>query len=112
MRTANMIVVAATVVGLGACSLFTPTPTATVTAANDVGSAELALTAADKLALDYTSLPACPTAAPVCADPATKTKIKSLAQTAFNAVMAARANPAMLAAALTAINDLTAATPK
>jgi uncharacterized lipoprotein YehR (DUF1307 family) len=76
---------------------------AQTTVANDVAAAEVALTVADQVALAYTSQPT--------ADPATKARIKSLAQTAYNAVKAAERDSTMLAVALTAIQNLRAAVP-
>jgi hypothetical protein len=70
-----------------------------------VAEAELALTAAERAALAYTSLPPCP-AAKICADPALKAKIKSADVIAYNAVVAARDNPALAGAAWSAITAL------
>jgi hypothetical protein len=54
-----------------------------------VGALESALTAADILALQYTTQPTCPRSAPLCADPAIKLRIKAAAQTAYDSVKAA-----------------------
>jgi hypothetical protein len=63
-----------------------PTPKATVL------TLETALTAADKLALDYMGLPMCGTgASALCADPAIKGQIKAAASQAYAAVTAAQA---------------------
>lgn len=65
---------------------------------------ESGLTAADILALQYTSQPPCP-ALPTCATPAVKTQIKAAALVAYNAVKSAEAS-----AASGATVDTTAAT--
>jgi len=91
---------------LGACS--TPNQKASV------GALESSLTAADILALQYTSRPVCPTGAPICADPAIKLQIKAAAQTAYDSVKAAEADAAAgktvdftaSTAAMTALQDL------
>lgn len=54
---------------------------------------ESGLTAADILALQYTSLPPCP-ALPACAQPAVKVQIKAAALSAYNAVKSAEASAA------------------
>lgn len=78
---------------------------ATVTT-NSVAGAEIALTSAEKAALVYTSLPRCPGVA-LCSDPTLVTKIKSADNVAYGAVMAARSNSALVAVALTSIQNLT-----
>lgn len=95
----------------------TGTSNAPATTASDIAATEAALTAADQTALAYTTLPPCPTAAPVCAAPATKAKIKADAQTAYTAVMAVRqataaGEPAALAAAQAALTLYLADIPK
>lgn len=95
----KIILATALALTLGACA----NQAAQTTVANDVAAAEVALTVADQVALAYTSSPA--------ADPTVKARIKSLAQTAYNAVRAAKADGAMLAVALTAIQNLRAAVP-
>jgi hypothetical protein len=75
-----------------------------------IAEAELALTAAERAALAYTSLPPCP-AAKVCADPALKAKIKAADIIAYNAVVAARTNPALVGAAWSAITALSGLIP-
>ena len=85
---------------LGACAAV-PTPA-------QVAALESSLTAAERLALAYTSLPLCPAATKVCADPVVKVKIKMLDNDAYNAVKAVEANPttAQLVLAETAITAL------
>lgn len=74
-------------------------------ASSDVAAAAVALTAAEKLALSYTSLPRCP-AATACSDEATVTKIKAADNTAYDAIKAAEANPALVGTAVSAITTL------
>lgn len=81
------------------------TAPATTTVNNSVAAAVIALTSAEKAALIYTSLPACPTA-PVCADSVLKAKIKAADNTAYTAVKAAESDASMLAVALTAVQTL------
>lgn len=81
---------------------------------SDVSAAEIALTSVESAARVYVSLPRCqtpkPTAAP-CSDVVVVAKIKSLDNQAYNAVIAARADEALVGAALTAIQALVAAVP-
>jgi hypothetical protein len=70
---------------------------------NDVAAAEVTLTAAERLALIYTTLPPCGGAARICSDQATKQHLKDLDNQAFMAVKAARQNSALLSAALSSI---------
>jgi hypothetical protein len=93
--------------GLGGCA-------ANPTVATSVAAVEVALTAADQAALQYVVLPLCTgTNGPLCSSAAISAKIKADAQTAYNAVMAARNNEssATLAAASAAIAVLTADVP-
>jgi hypothetical protein len=86
--------------GLAGCAVNTSTiPT------NTIAAAETSLTGADQLALLYTSLPACGSAVAtaVCADPTLKAKIKADAQTAYNDLLAAKADASLLASATAAI---------
>ncbi len=79
-----------------------------------VAEAEVALTAAEQVALSYVTLPACPApSGPLCSDAATSAKIKQAAQVAYAAVKAAEASgtSADLAAANAAIATLTALVP-
>ncbi len=89
--------------------------TATTNAVSaDVAAAEVTLTAAEQLALTYTSLPRCSSlaaASPVCSSQATVDKIKALDNTAFQAVRLARSNAAMLPTAIAAIGVLRSAVP-
>ncbi len=70
---------------------------------SDVAATEIALTAAETLALSYTSLPRCPAAA-VCSTQAVVDNIKALDNKAYTAVVAARSNTALVGAAVTAIS--------
>jgi|SRR5579863_284665 len=75
-----------------------------------VDAAVVGLTAAERAALVYTSLPRCPAAA-ICSDPATVQRIKDADNTAYAAVKMAEANEALLGAALQAISALTSTVP-
>src|SRR5580765_1547037 len=104
----------ACLLALGACGEFS-TLTDPVSPAN-VAALEEAVTIADTLALNYTSLPPCPTAAPACSVAATKQTIKVYAQKAYEAVKTLRASssanaPAALATARAALAALEATIP-
>jgi hypothetical protein len=79
-----------------------------------VAAAEIALTNAERLALHYTGLPRCGTAAatPLCSNPATVQQIKDYDNRAYAAVKAARANEALLGLALSAIDAFGSIIPK
>ena len=79
-----------------------------------VAAVEVALTAADKTATHYITLPLCgPThAKPVCSEAAVSAKIKANEQKAYDAVKAARDNPALIDAAQAAVDSLVQSTPK
>lgn len=82
--------------------------------ATGIAAAEVALTAADQVAIQYVTLPLCgPTAPKLCSVAATSTQIKSAAEAAFNAVQAAKASPtnATLAAANAAVAALQSLLP-
>lgn len=73
-----------------------------------VAAVESGVTIAETLALNYTRLPPCPNVSKVCADPATKAKIKLDGQRAYDAVKTLQASsaegaPAALAAAQAAL---------
>lgn len=97
-------------VALGGCSgISQPVSPA------QVAAVEEGVTIAETLALNYTRLPPCP-AAKVCADPATKTRVKGYGQAAHDAVVTLRRSsaagaPAALAAAEAALAALVAAIP-
>ena len=76
-----------------------------------VAQVEVALTAAEQAALIYKRLPTCP-AKPVCSDPAVVAKILNLDNQAYNAVVLARNNPALLSAAVMAVNMFSSSIPK
>ena len=106
MRTLAVSAVLALV--LVACSAAPVSPA-------EVAALETGVTIAETLALDYTRLPPCP-AAPACADPATKVRIKANGLRAHDAVVALRASsaadaPAAYAAAVAALAALEASTP-
>lgn len=93
-----------------ACASLTPVSPA------DVDAIEVSVTIAETLALNYTKLPACPTASKVCADPATKTSVKLYGQKAHDAVRALELSsssgaPAALAAAQSALAAFQASIP-
>jgi hypothetical protein len=74
------------------------------------------VTIADTLALNYTRLPRCPTATPICADAATKQAIKGYAQRAHDAVKTLQASsasdaPAAFSVAQAALAALEASIP-
>lgn len=99
----SMFVLAA----LTACASTTPG------VSSKVAAAEVSLTTVENLASIYTHLPRCaPTTAGPCSDQSTVDKIKALDMQAYNAVMAARQNEALLSAALTAITNLQSAIPQ
>ena len=75
-----------------------------------VDAAVVGLTAAERAALVYTSLPRCPAAA-LCSDPATVQKIKDADNIAYAAVKAAEQNEALLGAALSAVSALQGTVP-
>lgn len=88
------------------------TPQATTNAvSSDVAATEIALTAAETLALSYTSLPRCPVAAPACSTQAAVDNIKALDNKAYTAVVAARSNSALISMAVTAISAFRNAIP-
>lgn len=90
-----------------------PPAARTPVVAKSVAAAQIALTNLERLALRYTSLPRCgsPGATPVCSDPATVQRIKDYDNVAFDAVMRARRNSALLDFAVGAINALQAVIP-
>jgi hypothetical protein len=90
---------------LAACS-----PGATTTA---VAQTEVALTAAEKAATLYVSLPQCPKGTPLCSESAIIVQIKAADTVAFNATMAARSggDDAKVAAANAAIATLVTLIP-
>jgi len=99
---------------LGACdnvsALLSPVSPA------EVATLEEGVTIADTLALNYTRLPSCPEAAPVCSVAATKQAIKTYAQSAHDAVKTLQASsasgaPAALEAAQVALAALQASIP-
>jgi hypothetical protein len=82
----------------------------------DVAALEEGVTIADTLALNYTRLPPCPTAAPVCSAAATKQAIKGYAQRAHDAVKTLQASsasdaPAAFSVAQAALAALEASIP-
>lgn len=101
------ILCGAALVALTACA---PQPT-TNAVTSDVAATEIALTAAETLALSYTSLPRCPIAAPACSTQATVDNIKALDNKAYTAVVAARSNSALISVAVTAISAFRNAIP-
>ena len=102
-----------TLLAVQACSTTTAT-TATNVAATTVAGAEVALTAADQVAITYVTQKPCPVGGPVawtCSDPTTVTKIKSLSLTAYNYVKQAESGVATVQTAMAAINALIGAVP-
>jgi hypothetical protein len=104
----------ACLLALGACGTMSSTTNPVSPA--DVTALEEGVTVAETSALNYTRLPPCPTAAPVCAVPATKQAIKVNGQQAHDAAKALRTSsasdaPAALAAAQAALAVLEASIP-
>lgn len=82
----------------------------------EVAALESGLTAADRAALAYTTLPACPIATPVCADAAVKAQIKAKEMTAYTAIKSMQASsaagtPSSLALAQAALSAYLAVIP-
>jgi hypothetical protein len=104
----------ACLLALGACGKISSTTNPVGLA--DVTALEARVTIAETSALNYTRLPPCPTAAPVCAVAATKQAIKVNGQQAHDAVKALRTSsasgaPAALVAAQAALFALEASIP-
>lgn len=109
MKRTILALAALALLGLAGCASTATTNTVITT----VAAAEVALTAADQVALAYVTQPQCPagTVAWTCSDPTTVAKIKSYGASAFTAVMAARNGTGALADAIAAIDAFTAASP-
>jgi len=88
LLVAGVVFPAVVAVGLMGCASTTSVPPA------DIAALESGLTIAETLAYDYTSLPACPLASNVCADPATKAAMKTYDATAYAAIKAVEASHA------------------
>lgn len=101
----------AILVGICACLGLAGCASPSSRVQNSVVAAEEGLTAAERAALIYTSLPRCP-ARTVCSDPAVVARIKLLDNQAYTAVMMAKQNEALVGAALTAISSLASAVPQ
>lgn len=89
---------------------------------NDVAAAEVALTAAERVALIYTGLPRClvvgsalmpvTVGSPkICSSQTAVDRIKALDQQAYDAVMAAKRNAGLISAAWSAISVFQSAIP-
>jgi hypothetical protein len=97
-------------VGLAACSTAPPAPSTTI------ASAEVALTAAEKTATAYVTLPLCPAGATtgpngkVCSQPVLVAKIKAADDVAYDAVLAARDGTGSVQQIIDAVSALSAAT--
>ena len=98
------VVLLGAVVGLAGCA---------GTAAGRIAQAEVALTAAERVALAYVVQPAClpGKAAVTCSYPATVAKIKAADTLAFTAVMAAKSGTVSAEDALAAVSALTSIIP-
>jgi hypothetical protein len=103
--TFTVLIWGALAVWLAACS-----PGATQTA---VARTEVALTAAEKAATLYVTLPQCPKASPFCSEAAIITQVKAADNVAYSAVMQARSggDDAKVAAANAAIATLVSLIP-
>lgn len=68
-----------------------------------IAASEVALTAADQLALQYVTLPLCKSGGPaLCSQASISAQIKAQAQNAYNAIQAAKQNPTSASAAAAA----------
>jgi hypothetical protein len=104
----------ACLLALGACGTISAMTNSVSPA--EVAALEEGVTIADTLALNYTRLPQCPVAAPVCSVAATKQAIKVYAQRAHDAVKTLQVSsasnaPALLLAAQAALAALEASIP-
>lgn len=101
--------------GLAAVAFITQAGScATSSPSQAIAASEVALTAADQLALQYVTLPLCgPTAPKLCSQASISVQIKAQAQNAYNAIQAAKANPtsATAAAAAAAVSLLQGLVP-
>ena len=110
----NFMIPFAGLLALGACGTFSEL--VNPVSPSDVAALEEAVIMADTLALNYTRLPVCPIAAPLCGVAATRQAIKSYGQKAHDAVKtlqrsSASSAPAALSAAQAALVALTASIP-
>ena len=108
----NLILPLAAALALSGCAISKPVSPA------DVAALESAVEVSERLAINYTRLPACGStgATNLCADPATKARVKAYGQKAYDAVMAlksasASGAPAALAAVEVALGQLQASIP-
>ncbi len=92
------------VVGLASC-------TTTPAVGNDIAAVEIALTAAERAALIYTSLPRCGGVATLCSSQATVDRVKAADQQAYQAMKAAQKDSGLISAAWGAISAFQLATP-
>lgn len=84
----------------------------TAVTGKSVAAAVVSLTLAERLALVYTKLPRCSAVVTkICSTQGTVDKLKELDQKAFDAVVAARKNQALIADAWTAISAFQAVIP-
>lgn len=108
------IIAFACLLALGACTTLSATVNPVSPA--DVAALEEGVTIADTLALNYTRLPPCPTAAPLCSVAATKQAIKGYAQRSHDTVKTLQASsatdaPAALSLAQAALAAFEASIP-
>jgi hypothetical protein len=99
---------------LGTTALIVAACSSTQSPSTAIAASEVALTAADQLAIQYVTLPLCgPTAPKLCSSASISAQIKTQAQNAYNAIQAAKANPtsAAAAAAAAAVSELQALVP-
>lgn len=99
------VIAVAGLLALSSCANVPPT------VASKVDAAVVGLTAAEKAALIYTTLPRCTAAVPPCSSQVTVDKIKDLDNRAYAAVKSAEQNEALLWLATQAIANLSAAIP-
>jgi hypothetical protein len=100
---ASIFALGLTIAGVAACT--------STSVQNDVSAAEIALTAAERVALIYTSLPRCGGAATICSKQVTVDSIKALDLNAYTAVKAAEQDETLVSAAWIAIASLSGAVP-
>lgn len=92
--------------GLSACNTSGVAPVID----NSVAAAEVTLTAAERTALIYTSLPRCPKVT-ICSDPVIVAKIRRLDNEAYDAVKLARKDAGLISGAIAAIAAFQAVIP-
>lgn len=113
-RLPSLLAAALLLAPLVDCASTGTAPSAAAAAPADVAALEQSVTIAETLALNYTSLPPCPAASGLCADPVVKAKVKAYGQRAHDLALALRTSPTAvaLAAAQAALADFRATIPQ